>query len=79
MLVLTRKKDQKVIIGNEIEIHILRVGRENVRIGVTAPAHIAVHRQELFEEIKRQDPSAATSQLLAPETLKKLLQTVEAK
>jgi len=79
MLVLTRKRDEKVIIGNEIEIHILRIGRENVRIGIKAPSHIAIHREELFETIKRNDPAAAASQMPDPETLKELLKAVAAK
>jgi len=37
MLVVTRKKDEKLIIGNEIEIQVLRIGRDNVRLGIKAP------------------------------------------
>ena len=42
MLVVTRKKDEKLIIGNEIEIQVLRIGRDNVRLGIKAPAHISI-------------------------------------
>ena len=52
MLVVTRKKDEKLIIGNEIEIQVLRIGRDNVRLGIKAPAHISIYRYEIYEAIK---------------------------
>jgi carbon storage regulator len=48
MLVVTRKKDEKLIIGNEIEIQVLRIGRDNVRLGIKAPAHISIYRYEIY-------------------------------
>ena len=52
MLVVTRKKDEKLIIGNEIEIQVLRIGRDNVRLGIKAPSHISIYRYEIYEAIK---------------------------
>ena len=55
MLVVTRKKDEKLIIGNEIEIQVLRIGRDNVRLGIKAPAHISIYRNEIYEAYKSYD------------------------
>ena len=72
MLVVTRKIGEKVIIGNEIEIQLLHIGRNHIRIGITAPKHISVHRYEIYEAIKKEDESAVISQLPDKETLEKL-------
>ncbi len=73
MLVFTRKKDESLIIGNEIEVTILSVGSGNVKVGITAPRHISVHRQEVYEAIKRENLAASKSQIPNPDMLKKLL------
>ena len=54
MLVLARKKDEGVMIGDDIRIVIVEVRGDKVRIGVDAPRHIPVHRQEIWLEIQRQ-------------------------
>ena len=72
MLVVTRKIGEKVIIGDEIEIQLLHIGRNQIRIGITAPKHISVHRYEIYEAIKNEDESAVISQLPDKETLEKL-------
>ena len=61
MLVFTRKIDDAIIIGDGIEIKILRVGRDSVRIGVTAPAHVSVHRREVYDQIRDANQSAVVS------------------
>ena len=53
MLVLTRKKGQKIVIGNNIEIVILESDFNNVKIGVTAPQNVSVYREEIYVEIKK--------------------------
>ncbi len=73
MLVFTRKKGESLVIGNEIEVTILTVGTGNVKVGITAPRHISVHRHEVFEAIKRENLAASQSQIPKPELLKKLL------
>jgi carbon storage regulator len=55
MLVVTRKKDEKLIIGTEIEIQVLRIGRDNVRLGIKAPPHVPIYRNEIYEAIKREN------------------------
>jgi carbon storage regulator len=61
MLVVSRKQDESIVIGNEIEIVIVRIDRHNVRIGIKAPRSVSVHRKEVFEEI-RQENLEATKQ-----------------
>jgi carbon storage regulator len=59
MLVFTRKVDQGIIIGDGIEVKVLRVGRDGVRLGVTAAKDVPVHRLEIYEEIRRRNAAAA--------------------
>ena len=55
MLVLTRKKGQKLIIGDNIEIVILENDYSGVKIGVNAPKNVSVYREEVYVEIKREN------------------------
>lgn len=73
MLVFTRKKGESLVIGNEIEVTILSLGTGNVKVGITAPRHISVHRHEVFEAIQKENQAAARSQIPKAEILKKLL------
>src|SRR5436309_13563860 len=77
MLVVTRKKDEKLIIGNEIEIQVLRIGRDNVRLGIKAPAHISIYRYEIYEAIKNEDDSAVISQIPDKETLENISKDIK--
>ena len=69
MLVVTRKKDEKLIIGNEIEIQVLRIGRDNVRLGIKAPSHISIYRYEIYEAIKQENVTATQSQIPNKDTM----------
>ena len=51
MLVLTRKVGQSIVIGNEIEVVVLEVRGEQVRVGIRAPKTVTVHRKEIYEQI----------------------------
>ena len=55
MLILTRRVGEAVMIGNEVTVTILGVKGNQVRVGVNAPRDVAVHREEIFERIKRED------------------------
>jgi carbon storage regulator len=58
MLILTRRPDESLVIGNDITVRVLGVRGNHVRIGIDAPKHIAVHRGEIFNRAaaeKRQD------------------------
>jgi len=59
MLVLTRKKGQSVIINDNIEITILEVQGDQVRLGIDAPRDVSIHRKEVFLEIKEENKKAA--------------------
>jgi carbon storage regulator len=54
MLILTRRINERVLIGNDVMVTILSVEGMRVRIGIDAPKNIAVHREEVYERIKRE-------------------------
>ena len=54
MLVLSRQKDESIIIGDNIEITIVDIRGDKVRLGITAPRDISVHRREVYEAIQRE-------------------------
>jgi carbon storage regulator len=58
MLVLTRKPDQSIMLGPDIEITILEVRGEQVRVGIRAPRSVTIHRKEIFEQIRDENRSA---------------------
>lgn len=53
MLVLSRKKDEKIVIGDNISIMVVEIRGDKVRLGIEAPRDISVHRREVYEAIKR--------------------------
>jgi carbon storage regulator len=63
MLVFTRKLNEAIVIGDGIEVKVLRIGRDGVRIGVTAAPSVPVHRQEVYEQIRRANRAAATPEI----------------
>jgi len=54
MLVLSRQKDESIMIGDDVEIIIVDVRGDKVRLGITAPKTIPVHRKEVYESIQRE-------------------------
>jgi carbon storage regulator len=59
VLVFTRKRDETIMIGDGVEVRVLRIGREGVRLGVTAPASVPVHRREIYDLIRQENLRAA--------------------
>jgi len=59
MLVLTRKLNQSIVIGDEIEIVVLEVRGEQVRLGIRAPKDVTVHRKEIYEQIQEENRAAS--------------------
>jgi carbon storage regulator len=55
MLILTRRVGETVMIGNEVTVTVLGVKGNQVRIGVNAPKDVAVHREEIYDRIKREE------------------------
>lgn len=74
MLVLSRKKDEKIMIGENISIMVVEIRGDKVRLGIEAPRDVTVHRQEVFEAIKRRElggdvePSSDVAQDVDPAT-----------
>lgn len=57
MLVLTRKIGEKVMIGDEVTVTVLGMFGNHVRLGITAPKHVGVHREEIWQRIKGEEAS----------------------
>lgn len=54
MLVLSRKKDEKIIIGDNITLMVIEIRGDKVRLGIDAPKEVSVHREEVYNAIKRE-------------------------
>lgn len=61
MLVLTRKEDESIMIGNDIEVKVLDLKDNQVKLGIVAPRSIAVHRREVYLAIQAENAQAASS------------------
>jgi carbon storage regulator len=59
MLVLARKRDQSIMIGDDVEIIVVDIHGDQVKLGINAPRHIAVHRKEVYEEVQKENIRAA--------------------
>lgn len=59
MLILTRRVGETVMIGDDVKVTVLGVKGNQVRIGVDAPKDVAVHREEIYDRIKREEDSPA--------------------
>lgn len=60
MLVLSRQRDETIMIGDEVEITVVDIRGDKVRIGINAPSRIAVHRKEVYEAIRKENERAAS-------------------
>ena len=69
MLVLSRQRDESIMIGDNIVVTIVDVRGDKVRLGIEAPTEIPVHRQEVYEAIQRENRSASR---LHPKDVKQL-------
>lgn len=67
MLVLSRKINQSIMIGDDIRIVVVAVDRDQVKLGIEAPRDVSVHRSEIYEEIQRANQSAAASPGAGPQ------------
>ena len=68
MLVLSRKKDESIVINNDITIVVVEIRGDKVRLGVEAPKEVPVHRREVFEAIARGEPVDLPAVSSAPES-----------
>ncbi|MCC7010603.1 MAG: carbon storage regulator CsrA [Acidobacteria bacterium] len=72
MLVVTRKRGEAIIIGDGIEVTVLRVGRDGVRLGIAAPRDVQVHRREVYDQIRAANAAAASDASAASELIARL-------
>jgi carbon storage regulator len=59
MLVLSRQLDQTIMIGDDVELTVVDIRGDKVRIGIKAPPHVAVHRKEVYDAIRNENRDAA--------------------
>ncbi|MCB5934580.1 carbon storage regulator CsrA [Caldibacillus thermoamylovorans] len=71
MLILARKKGEAIQIGNEIEITIISIQGDQVKIGIDAPKTVEVYRKEIYEQIQEENKQAATTTTNILELIKK--------
>ena len=73
MLALSRKINESIMIGNDIEITVLEVKGDQIKIGINAPKSVPIYRKEIYLQIQESNKDAAQSQV-TDEVLKKLFQ-----
>lgn len=76
MLVLSRKKDQSIMIGDDIEITVLAIEGDQIKLGINAPRSVEIQRKEIFLAIKEENASAAVTSI---DLLKQLTGTFQKK
>ncbi len=67
MLILSRKVNEKIMIGDDVSISIIEIRGDQVRIGVDAPKHVKVFRREVFDAIEAENKAALESAANLPE------------
>lgn len=72
MLALSRKKDEAIVINNDIEVTIIEMKGDQVKLGITAPKSVPVYRREVYLQIQEANRAAANETAQAMEALKKL-------
>ena len=71
MLVLSRQRNETIMIGDDVEITVVDIRGDKVRLGITAPRQIQVHRKEVYDAIKRENQRAAN---LSPDDVSDLVE-----
>ena len=73
MLILSRKENQKIRIGNDVVINIISISENNVRIGIEANKNIKIYREEIYDSIKQHTTEAASKiKDVIPDSIKEL-------
>ena len=70
MLVLTRRANESIVIGGEVTVTVLEIRGDQVRVGITAPRSVAVHREEVWLELEKANREAASPSAEALDALK---------
>jgi carbon storage regulator len=69
MLVLSRRANQSIVVGDDIVITVLDIRGDQVRIGIRAPRHVTVHREEVHAQIRQENRAAADVRSIDPSML----------
>lgn len=69
MLILSRKVDQRIRIGDDVVVSVLEIDRDHVKIGIVAPKNIRVYRHEIYEAIQTENRAAVLSDMSAIDTI----------
>lgn len=77
MLILARKLNESIMIGDDVEIVLVEIKGDQVKLGIRAPRNVAVHRTEIYKEIRDQNTRAAETP--APESLDSLASLLKKK
>ncbi len=72
MLVLSRKKNEKIVIGDDVVVTVLEIRGDQIQLGISAPREIPIHRMEVYESIKKVTEEAARSTTDSIEELRKM-------
>ena len=54
MLVLSRKRDESIVIGDDVRVMVIEIRGDKVRLGIEAPKHVSVHREEVYDAIRKE-------------------------
>ncbi|MFV9510523.1 carbon storage regulator CsrA [Tepidibacillus sp. LV47] len=76
MLVLTRKKGESIMLGHDIEITVVDIDGDQIKLGINAPKHIEIHRKEIYLMIQEENKKAAKP-TISIHTLKEIFQNNE--
>ena len=64
MLILTRKLGESIIIGEKVQLSVVEINKNNIKIGINAPKDITIYREEVFEKIKDENEMSSTSGII---------------
>ena len=73
MLALTRKTGETIVIGDNIELTILAISKDQVKVGIDAPKNISIHRKEIYLQIKEENQQASNPSIEALDKMKNIL------
>lgn len=79
MLALTRKKEESIMIGDKIEIKILEIQGDKVKIGIEAPKNVTIYRKEIFLEIQEENKIAAQINVDHFDSIKDMMKKISRK
>lgn len=71
MLVITRKKDETILIGNDIEVTVVKIDDGSVKLAISAPRNITILRKELYKEVTEENKQAAAADISILKNIKK--------